>query len=573
MAIDGKKVLYLGDDSAYFKVLAAEFQRLYPAIKLEQLAEHTPERIQGLIIKVMALNPALVFVDYSKYTDDYVHLSRLLVRTTTMRPFPVVGLHDYLSPPEQMKESFLSGLNINHIKSAETFDVVFDAVSLISPGQAKEHGFATAKIAKELTLAHLCKIGFVAGDLVHFETNLNLSQGGEFRLKHHWVQKKLIPSTLVRVKNSSQSLVFYHFKYAVDAQFVWVDPVVKVEGDDPQRIKELEGERDHAVVKAKKAMHAWLEDNTDRSQQKTVRVLVVDREFTFYQNLARTDKYGYAIRCQPFIKDISLEIDGQRPQVIAFSLDVPKEGVTLEAPLNDMAMLQSIILFVKQNFPKDPPFFVVFNSTAASKELQASYQYPQIMAYSGPVGPEVLLKMASVFDKKLKDAVAKQGMEIPEPKVFIKKTSPMSIGEIEEVINLVQISETDLVFTCNRALPVGTVLRLEEPFAGYITVAEHPQLGKAPAYYALVNGVGEIEKKTLRRFVNSIFFKDLDAAKLTELENFQMLNKGKWQDILTQQKAQLEAEEKAKAEEEARKAAEEEAAKNATQAAPPEEQS
>lgn len=557
MAVDGKKVLYLGDDTAYFKVLAAEFQRLYPGIKLEQLAEHTPERIQGLVIKVLSLNPALVFVDYSKYTDDYVHLSRLLVRTNTLRPFPVVGLHDYLSPPEQMKESFLSGLSINHIKSAETFDVVFDAVSLVNPGQAKEHGFATAKIAKELTAGHLCKIGFIASDILHFETNLKLSKGDELRLKHHWVQKKMIPSTLVKVANSSESLLFYHFKYAVDAQFSWVDPVIKSEGDDPERIRELEGERDHAVIKAKKALGAWLDDNTDRSQQKSVRVLVVDRELTFYQNLARTDKYGYAIRCQPFLKDIALEIDGQRPQVIAFSIDTPKEGVTLEAPLNDMAMLQNIINFVKQKLSKDPPFFVVFNSVASSKELQSSFQYPQIMAYTGPVGPEILLKMAAVFDKKLKDAVAHQMTEIPVPRVFIKKTSPMSIGEIEEAITLVQVSETDMVFTCNRALPIGTVLRVEEPFAGYVTVAEHPQLGKAPAYYGLINAVGELEKKTLRRFVNSIFFKDHDAAKLAELENFQSLNKGKWQEILDQQKAQLEAEEKAKAEEEDRKAAEE----------------
>lgn len=556
MAVDGKKVLYLGDDTAYFKVLVAEFQRVYPAIKLEQLAEHTPERIQGLVIKVLSLNPALVFVDYSKYVDDYVHLSRLLVRTTTLRPFPVVGLHDYLSAPEQIKESYLSGLNINHIKSAETFDVVFDAVNLMSPGQAKEHGFATAKFAKELTAGHLCKVGFVAGDLVHFETNLTFSKGDELRLKHHWVQRKLIPSTLVKIKSCSQSLVFYNFKYAVDAQFAWVDPVVKAEGDEPQRIKELEGEREHAVVKAKKAMTAWLEDNTDRSHQKTVRVLVVDREFAFYQNLARTDKYGYAVRCQPFLKDVALEIDGHRPQVIAFSIDVPKEGEAIEAPLNDMAMLQAIINFVKQKHPNDLPFFVVFNSTATSKELQASFQYPQIMAYSGPVGPDVLLKMASVFDKKLKDAAAKLGSDIPEPRVFIKKTSPMSIAEIEEVITLVQVSETDIVFTCDRPLPVGTVLRVEDPFVGYVTVAEHPQLGKAPAYYALVNGVGEIEKKTLRRFVNAIFFKDHDAAKLTELENFQALNKGKWQELINQQKAKLEAEEKARAEEEARKAAE-----------------
>lgn len=568
MAADGKKVLYLGDDTAYFKVLAVEFQRLYPELKLEQIAEHTPERIQGLILKVLALKPSLVFIDFSKFTDDYVHLSRLLVRTNTLHPCPIIGLHDYLSPPDQVKESFLSGVSVNHIKSAETFDVVFDGVSLIKPGGAKEHGYATAKIAKELVAGHLCKVGFIASEFLHFETNLELTKGEELRVKHHWVQKKLIPSNLLKVKSSSQSLLFYHFKYATDAQFAWVDPVVKIEGDDPQHIKELEGEHEHAVTKARKALLAWLDDNTERSQQKTVRVLVIDREMTFYQNLARTDKYGYAIRCQPFLKDIAAEIDGQRPQVIALALDVSKEGEKQEGPLNDMAMLEAIIRFLKDKLAKDPPFLVVFNATATSKELQASFGYPQIMAYDGPLGPEIMLKMASVFDKKLKEAVTTQMAQLPTPRVFIKKTQPMSIAEIEEVIVLSQISETDLVFTCNRALPIGTVLRVEDPFVGYITVAEHPQLGKAPAYYALVNGIGETEKKALRRFVNAIFFKDHDAAKLAELENFQSLNKGKWQELLNQQKAQLEAEEKAKADEEAKKAAEEAAAKAAAENPP-----
>jgi len=570
MAADGKKVLYLGDDTAYFKVLAVEFQRLYPELKLEQIAEHTPERIQGLILKVLALKPSLVFIDYSKFTDDYVHLARLLVRTNTLHPYPIMGLHDYLSPADQVKESFLSGVTVNHIKSAETFDVVFDAVSLIRPGGAKEHGYATAKIAKELVAGHLCKVGFIASEFLHFETNLELTKGEELRVKHHWAQKKLIPSTLLKVQSSSQSLLFYHFKYATDAQFAWVDPVIKTDGDDPQRIKELEGERDHALNKARKALVAWLDDNSERSQQKTVRVLVIDRDMTFYQNLGRTDKYGYAIRCQPFLKDIPMEIDGQRPQVIALALDVPKEGEKLEGALNDMSALQTIIGFIKQKLAKDPPFIVVFNSTATSKEMQASFSYPQILAYEGPVGPEIMLKMASIFEKKLKDAVTSQMAQLPTPRVFIKKSQPMSIAEIEEVIMLSQISETDLVFTCNRALPVGTVLRVEDPFLGYITVAEHPQLGKAPAYYALINGIGETEKKSLRRFVNGIFFKDHDAAKLAELENFQNLNKGKWQEQLNQQKAQLEAEEKAKADEEAKKVAEDAAAKVAAVNPPPE---
>jgi hypothetical protein len=555
MAADGKKVLYLGDDSAYFKVLAAEFKRLYPAIKLESWNENTPERIQGLIPRVLLFKPELVFVDYSKHTDDYIHLVRQLARCNTKTPFGLVGLHDYLAPPEQIKESILCGVNINHIKSAETFDAVFDAVAMLDPGKAKEHGFATGELAQEVTASHLCKLGYISRHQLHFETNLALSVGEELRLNHNWVQKKMIPSNLVKVKNTSQSLIFYNFQCAVDVGFSWVEPIVKTEGDAPDRIKELEAEHQHAVVKAQKALETWLNDNIDRSQRKHVRVLVVDRELTFFQNRERTDKYGYAIRCQPFLNNPAVELDGQRPQVIAFAMDVPREGKPQpEAPLNDMAALQNIVKVAKSTLSQEQPFIIAFNCTASSKELQTSMGYEHILAYSGEIGPEVLLKMAAVFDKKIKSAVAKSAG--PGEAVFIKKSSSMSIGEIEQAITLTMISETDLAFTCSRPLPIGSVLRMNAPFVGYITVAQHQEYSKAPSYYGLINGIGELEKKELRRFVNSLFFKDHDATKLQELEAFQSMNQSKWQELIAAQKAKLEAEAKAKAEAEAKKQAE-----------------
>ncbi|MBY0518248.1 MAG: hypothetical protein K2P81_15165 [Bacteriovoracaceae bacterium] len=559
MATDGKKVLYLGDDSAYFKVIAAEFQRLYPEIKLEPFSGSSPDTIQGLILKVRLLKPALVFVDFSKNTDDYIHLARLLVRTNSNKPCPVIGLHDFLSPAEQLKEGYLTGVPLNYIKSGEVFDVVFGAVNLISPGQAKEHGFATAKMTEEITPSHLCKIGFIHGKGLHFESAINFSQGEELRIKHHWIQKKLIPSTLVKVKKTSGSLLYYS-KYAIDVDFGWVDPVITSDTDTQERIDELKGEREHSVTKAKKALEGWLTDNQDRSQAKSIRVLVVDRLLSFYQDLPRTDKYGYSLRIQPFIQDLSKEIDALQPQVIAFALDLPPEkgAAPLEAPMNDMDMLNKIIQILTNKFTELSPYIVVFNAPSSSKELQESLKYPQLMAYDGPLSPEVLLKMASLFEKKIQistDTIT----TATGNKVFVKKSSPMSIGDIEQVISITQISETDAVFTCERDLPEGSTLRIETPFVGYFTVATHPQLSKPPAYYALINGIGETEKKSLRRYVNAIFFKDHDAAKLAEMESFQNLNKAKWQEMIDKQKLELEKAEadKKKAEIEKEKAEEE----------------
>lgn len=551
MSGDSKKVLYLGDDSAYFKVLSAEFKRLYPNIKIQQLSENTPEGIQSLMLVINHESPALIFIDFSKHTDHFVHLSRILARTNFQHPIAIHGLHDYLAPRENLVESYLAGVPVNHIKSGEVFDVVFDAINSISAGQAKEHGFATGKLSHEAMVYHLCKVGYLSEKGLHFETNIAFEKNEEIRLHHKWIGKKLVPSTLCRVNDTSKELLFYNSKFAVNCEFAWVDPIIEVEGDDPKHVEELRSEREHYVNKSKKIIKSWIEDNTDRSQNKSVRVLVIDRTMTFYNNQPRSDSYGYAIRCQSFLNDPAIELQSQQPHVVAINLDDP-QVVDIPEPRNDRALVDKLVQIIKTRFKNLEPYIIVFNiKDAKSKDLQESHKYKNMMAYDGELETSVLIKMAQLFSEKIKKMAEDDAPQ--QPAYYIKKSNPQSTAEIEETITITQISECDLVLECNRPLSAGQTLRIEDPFKGFVTILDHPQLGKPPSYYAVVNGIGEIEKKNLRRFVNTIFFKDHDAAKAQELEGFASLNKAKWQEMLDKQKAELEASEKAEAQAVAKK--------------------
>ncbi len=525
MSTAASLVLYIGDDTAFFRVLTGEMKRLQGSLplKYEQLFEKNPANIQTLIPRILAKNPALIFVDLSKHSEEYAHVASILVRTNHHRPCPVIGLHDYLSPPEQIKESVLAGVVINHVKSAEVFDPAYGAVSLLS-GDPKQHGFAVADLEETIIITHLCKVGFVDSQSLHFETNLEFHEGAELRLRHAF--DKTIPSTLVKVRGVSPSLLFYHFRRAVDADFCWVDPLVIPEGTEHARVQELKGEYDHHVVKARKGLKAWLADNADRSLNKPVRVLVVDRSLCFYRRPERADRHGYALRCQPFLKDPVAELDAQRPLVIAFALDGADVKGKVEGPANDIAALQAIAGTLRQHHG-GRPYLVVFNAaSASSKQLQQDLSYPNAMAYDGDISVEVMLKLAELFSKKLK---VEQLAPRDPATVFLKKSSPLSIAELEAEVVLTKLSETDAVFNSATALPPGTVVRFEKPFQGYLTVAVNPQL-KAPAHYGLINGLGEEEKKALRRHINGLFFTDLDAGKLEELSAFKELNDAKMQE-------------------------------------------
>jgi hypothetical protein len=78
------------------------------------------------------------------------------------------------------------------------------------------------------------------------------------------------------------------------------------------------------------------------------------------------------------------------------------------------------------------------------------------------------------------------------------------------------------------------------PFKAYITVFQHAQKSKPGEYFAIINGVGEIDKKLIRKYVNSVFFRDHDAQVKTEKDEFFNLNKQKMEEIAAEEKKKAE---------------------------------
>ncbi len=80
------------------------------------------------------------------------------------------------------------------------------------------------------------------------------------------------------------------------------------------------------------------------------------------------------------------------------------------------------------------------------------------------------------------------------------------------------------------AFPEGTNLHFTEPVEMFVYLQPAKASGKVPEYYGLIHSLGEIEKKELRRYVNTIFFRDHDAQVSAETEEFKKLNEAKLQE-------------------------------------------
>ena len=309
---------YFGDDEAYYRTLMGEFKthtRLQ--IEFKRVYESKESKIQSLFIKVLRERPACIFIDFSKFSNDFLHLARIISRTHFEHKLITIGLLDYLSPIEIMLESMATGVNLTYIKSAETYDVVFDIAKLIAPNEIGAHGFATAKLNEDREAGIPVKIGYVHKEGVHIETDFQLKTGDQIKMNHPLTEKRVVPSRVFTVKNVATTNLYYHFRQAVDLNFLFVDQFIPPEGMDESGIAERIKERDEMVIYHQKLLSRWIKDNAPSSYEKKAKVLVIDRDFNFYDDKPRTDKHSYTIRCIPHLVDIGTDIDRLRPQVIA----------------------------------------------------------------------------------------------------------------------------------------------------------------------------------------------------------------------------------------------------------------
>jgi hypothetical protein len=546
---------YVGDDEAYYKALEAEFKKLSRVpITFKKIFAAEESRIQSLFIPIYEDHPDCVFLDFSKLTQEYLHLGRLLSRSKFEKKILFVGLLDLLTQQDVSMESLVAGMHLSHYKSPEIFDVVFDITKLLAPEQIGEHGFATATFKESWKAGVFCKIGYVHADGIHFETDYNLNPGQQLELHHSWKEKKIIPSRQIVVNNVTQTNLFYHFKYAVDAEFRFIDELVKDETASEESMADREEDRKELIRRSKKLFSNWLEEHETDSQQKIAKVLIIDKDFHFYQNQKRVDKLPYMIRCLPYMNDLPRELVEICPQVIAVALEDDGQ----EKTRNNFEFLERLVSSINKDLQKeDRPFIVVFNTSIPSKGLQHQLGYPQLMAASNELSVDVLLRMAALFEKKLADA-KEAGAKKKDKQVFIKKTNPASVADFDVVIDVLKISETDIIFQSSSPLPEGTNLRLRTPVPMVIHTQPLKTQGKVPEFIGYIHCLSESDKKELRRYVNSVFFRDHDVQKMGELNEFKKLNEAKLNERMAAQKKKEDEENKKKEEAEKQKKQEEE---------------
>jgi hypothetical protein len=138
------------------------------------------------------------------------------------------------------------------------------------------------------------------------------------------------------------------------------------------------------------------------------------------------------------------------------------------------------------------------------------------------------------------------GTEKEPVKVFIGKNNPASMVEILISVDITKLSETDMIIQSDLPLEIGTNLHFTKPVNMFVNIQPRKAQGKIPEYHGLIHGIGEDHKKELRKFVNTIFFREHDAKVQAESDEFKKLNELKLQQKLEIAKKEAEEKEKEK---------------------------
>ncbi|MBI2520900.1 MAG: hypothetical protein HYV97_10800 [Bdellovibrio sp.] len=571
-------VLYIGDDDSYWQTIKSRFTNNYNHLSFTYVslyAKGKPNDYLKAFLQILESTPRFIYIDMSQEKDFHLRLAQYLTRENRTKNIPIIGLVD---SKELLRECISAKVSAIHIKCGEYHDVVYDAVRMGFPREARRPEFARAKCAIETELMDDCRIGFITPTSMHIEGYFEAEGGQEIELFHE-INKTILPTKQFVVSSRSTSNLYYEYQYAYDLDLKYIDDLVveppaevvdsssadanlaKLKAQDLSA-KHLKASHESELARIKKKFKQWILSNVDDTAQKKTKILAIDRTLSILKKAEKPlDKYPYAIRFQSALSPELSELDIIRPNLIAYHLEefidtdplMSEEEKQRHKDLENesLNMLSQIFNTIK-GMDKYNPFVVVFNCTKyTSKSFQESYKYSLILTNREPITLETVLEMADLYEEKQnvktnqlilnkiavlkKENMTKYGRltvnDFKEQRYFIKKENPISHAYVRHQAKIIVLSESELVLETSAHLAQKSY-RLNTPAEMSIAIVPERDTGKlyseqkgVRTYQAIIHGIGENEKKKLRQIINEVFFIPLNEKREKEQEKFDELNK------------------------------------------------
>lgn len=479
---------YFGDDKVFYSNLKGALDHyLQEEVVLKKFFATQESSIQSLFAEVVEGQPDAVLIDFSLHSQDFLHLAEILARTPFEKKIHIIGILDHLKTDSILVEAQATGATLCFIKSDHTKDIAQILLRLVYPGKVADPNYVKVKINETWTTSIIAKVGFISETGIHIETDLKLNRGDVIPLEHFWRNRALVPSKDVIVRNVDERNLVYNFANAIDADFEFVDTF-----KNPDRTPEEEVKRYNLVEEFKFRFKKSFKKTFTTSQVKRAKVLIFDSQYSIYRDNKRSDRFPFILRCLGSSHWANEQLNRLTPHIVAFSLDDIVNEATIRTVTN-WARNQSVM-----------PYLIIFNAQeGAVSDWQTRMGYNQMLVSSGPMDVDLLLKMAQVFESKLK---TKDNDE--NQRMYISKLKEESNCVIEVELEVLHLSESDIIFTSTRRIPVGCNLRIKTPISTLAYVFSEQEQKGVYTYQAILHCHDELEKNSIRRYINAVLFRE-----------------------------------------------------------------
>jgi hypothetical protein len=511
------KIMYLGGDTNYFNLLKERFKELCSQdVTFSMHDSKTNEEVQTNINTIRENRPKIVLVDFSQNEEAKLHVTRVCMRQSYVRPISFLGLADYTQGKSVILKAIMAQMNCVHVKSSELDSIVYDMVVLAFPGKIQEHGFATAELNDAIKAYYPCKASVVNENSIKIESNIPMAQQQQIRLNNYWSRTQVINSNLTMCVDQKQENLYYNYAFSQVMQLAHVDPVAQTDDMTKEIFEEKQAKRTDLIANSKFRFNKWTKEHLQYSKPKFLKAYVIDKEGIFFDERPLSDSYIFVFRVQPYIKNAKHELLTIRPQLVVFNIeDVDEKELTANADIahtfNDTRMLQHLVKTMREVATGFNPILIIFNAGEHdSNYYQKVLNYPSVLAVKEKMKVDLVVKMAEMLKVKIEPSLP----SLNSKDMYIEKNSDISYCEIESDINLIACSENDVFFNSEQQIAHSTVMRISLPVPMYITVVPLLEKTKIQSqYYAIIHGIGEEERQELRRFINDIFFRELETEK------------------------------------------------------------
>jgi len=515
---------YIGEDLDYWAEMEQRFIKYFPGIFVfKTIPSPIASTLASTFKQIQSMAPKIIFLDLSKESEWPFELATFLKRSKVFSSTCFVALLEKINI--QIEHCLSLGLDFVFIKGAEFHDTVNSPVAKAFPEiKSKAPDFFHVTIEKDFDLLSQIRIGFLNSDVIRLETNALFNIGEKILLEHN-LPKQIFRDLYLKIHKKEEVGQYYDYDYVYEGKYLPQAP------PSPEKIKAKVGTdvQDKALLKVlqselayykevlatlQEKLSNWIKQQVKKnSEAKKVKVLVLDKDMIFFANHLRPwDQYKCLFRYEVPSTASLKELTKFRPHLIVSVIPNVGEGelgsdeekaLEKKAVLDSMISLGKELTIFTQEMPTYRPYLLFLNfQEITTEEIKKHISYDNVISFCGDLNFEGVVKLAAAIQKKIEQQEDAQ----KAPYYYISKKNPESYAYAKIPAILKTISESEMTFGVKEKLPFSkfrlfypeTILATLVPIEGKPFLEQNGRF----IYRALFHGMGENQKKSIRRELN-----------------------------------------------------------------------